>query len=338
MSRRASRNYDPFGQGYRPGRRWGKSWLVISIQLLLLTSRALAQEIPPGGEFKISTDVELVLLDVSVKQAKGGYVSGLTSENFQIYENGAPQKITEFASADIPVTVGLVMDDSGSMRPKRPEVITAGLVFVGASNPQDQVFVVNFNDKVRRGLPETVPFTDDINLLRSALSKDAPQGQTALYDAVAFALHHLESGRRDKKTLVVISDGGDNVSTHSLKEMMQLVQESRATIYAVGIFAPDDPDRNPHVLDHMAKISGGESFFPGELDEVIPICRQIAKDIRNRYTIGYTPVRSSDRAALRKIRVVATAPERGKFIVRTRTSYLLPARALRAADRLKPLP
>ena len=229
------------------------------------------------------------------------------------------------------------MDDSGSMLRKRSDVINAGLAFIGASNPQDQIFVVNFNDKVRCGLPETVPFTDDLNLLRSALSRDAPQGQTALYDAVAFALKHLESGRRDKKTLVLVSDGGDNVSTHSFKELMQLVQESRATIYTVGLFAPDDPDRNPHVLERIARISGGESFLPGELDQIIPICQRIAKDIRNRYTIGYRPVRTSDGAALRKIRVVGSAPDRGKLLVRTRTSYVLPARVLRASDTMEPL-
>jgi len=334
MSQRASRIYNPFGRGYRPGRRWGKSLLACSVFVLLLTSRALSQA--PSGEFKISTDVELVLLDVSVKQAKGGYASGLTRDNFQIYENGAPQKITEFASADIPVAVGLVFDDSGSMQPKRPEVITAGLIFVSASNPQDQIFVVNFNDKVRSGLPDNVPFTDDLTLLRSALLRDMPEGKTALYDAVAFALRHLESGRRDKKTLVVVSDGGDNVSAHSLKELMQLIQESRATIYSVGIFDDEDPDSNPRVLERMARVSGGESFFPKELGEVIPICRQIAKDIRNRYTIGYTPVHSGDRAALRKIHVVATAPDRGKLLVRTRTSYLLPARALRPPDSTEP--
>src|SRR5260370_25967816 len=198
MSGRASRNYDPSGRGYRPGRRRWKWRLTPSIFLLLVPSRALTQDSPRKGEFRISTDVELVLLDVSVKQAKGGYASGLSRDNFQVYENGAPQKITEFASADIPVAVGLVFDDSGSMRSKRPDVITAGLVFIGASNPQDQIFVVNFNDKVRRGLPENVPFTDNINLLRAALSRDIAQGQTALYDAVAFALKHLESGRREK--------------------------------------------------------------------------------------------------------------------------------------------
>jgi Ca-activated chloride channel homolog len=336
MSRRAACSYHLFGRGYHPGRRWGESRLIPSIFLLLVPLHALAQDSLPRGEFKISTDVELVLLDVSVKDPKGGYVSGLTKEDFQIYENGALQKITQFARADIPVTVGLVLDDSGSMGSKRRDVITAGLVFAGASNPQDQIFVVNFNDRVRRGLPENVPFTDDINLLRSALSKDVPQGQTALYDAVAFALKHLESGRRDKKTLVVVSDGGDNVSTHSLKELMQLVQESRATIYTVGIFAPDDPDRNPRVLEHIARISGGESFLPEEFDQIIPVCRKIAKDIRNRYTIGYTPVRSSDRAALRKIHVVATAPDRGKLMVRTRTSYLLPARVMHASGSSEP--
>jgi Ca-activated chloride channel family protein len=336
MARRTSHGDRLFGRGYGPGRRW-ESWLVPSIFLLLVPSHSLAQDSTARSEFKISTDVELVLLDVSVKDPKGGYVSGLAREDFQIYENGALQKITQFASADVPVTVGLVMDDSGSMIRKRFDVINAGLVFVGASNPQDQIFVVNFNDKVRPGLPETVPFTDDINLLRAALSRDMPEGQTALYDATAFALKHLESGRRDKKTLVVVSDGGDNVSAHSLKELMQLVQESRVTIYTVGLFAPDDPDRNPHVLERMAKISGGESFEPGELQEIIPICKKIAKDIRNRYTIGYTPVRSSDKAALRKIRVVASARDRGKLLVRTRTSYQLPARVMRASDSVGPL-
>jgi Ca-activated chloride channel homolog len=223
-----------------------------------------------------------------------------------------------------------VMDDSGSMRSKRPEVVTAGLVFIGASNPQDQIFVVNFNDQVHRGLPEAVPFTDDIQLLRAALSKDVAQGRTALYDAVAFSLSHLEFGRRGKKALILVSDGGDNCSRHTFKEVMQLVQESRATVYTVGIFSPDDPDRNPHVLARMASVSGGESFLPDKLDEIIPICKKIAKDIRNRYTIGYIPLHNSDKAALRKIRVVATAPDRGKLVVRTRTSYMLPAGNSRA--------
>ena len=298
--------------------------------LLLPSPHTFAQNLLPGDEFKISTDVDLVLLDVSVKAAKGGYVSGLSKDNFLIYENGAQRKITEFASADIPVAIGLVMDASGSMKSKRPDVITAGMVFIAASNPQDQIFVVNFNDKVRCGLPESIPFTDDIRLLGAALSKDGAQGRTALYDAIAFALGHLESGRRGKKALIVVSDGGDNCSQRNFKEVMQLVQQSRATVYTVGIFAPDDPERNPHVLERIARVSGGESFLPEKLDEVTPICRKIAKDIRNRYTIGYIPVRTNDKGELRKIRVLATSPDRGKLFVRTRTSYELPAGGARA--------
>lgn len=289
-------------------------------------SATFAQAPPQGSEFKISTDVELVLLDVSVGKAKGGYVSGLNKDNFQVYESGVLQKITQFGSADVPVTVGLVIDDSGSMRHKRDHVVTAGLVFAGASNPRDEIFVVNFNDQVRRGLPEGIAFTDNIQLLRTALMRDKAEGRTALYDAIILALKHLGSGVCEKKALVLVSDGGDNISTHTLKELLRIVQESRATIYTVGIFDPDDPDRNPGVLKSIAGISGGESYLPRDLDEIVPICRTIAKDIRNRYTIGYVPIRTGDKAALRKIRVVAIAPSEGKLTVRTRTSYMLPGR------------
>jgi Ca-activated chloride channel family protein len=271
--------------------------------LLILVLNSSAQE------FKIHTDVELVLLDVSVKNPSGGYVTGLSKDQFQIYENGVPQKITEFAVADVPVAVGLVMDDSGSMEFRRSSLIAAGVAFIEASNPRDQIFVVNFNDKVRRGLPESTPFTDDINLLRAALSKHRPEGRTALYDAIAFALKHLESGRRDKKTLVVVSDGGDNCSTHKFKDVMRLIEESAATIYTVGIFDPDDPDRNPGILRQIANVSGGECFLPGQLEPILPICQKIAKDIRSRYTIGYLPVRTNDKAADRKIRVSASSPD-----------------------------
>ena len=194
-----------------------------------------AQDLLQNVGFKIHTDVELVLLDVSVKNPGGGYVSGLAKDRFQVFENGVPQKISEFAVADEPVAIGLVIDQSGSMAPRRTSVIEAGVAVIEGSNPQDQIFVVNFNDKVRRGLPESMPFTDDINLLRKALSIQKPEGQTALYDAIALALKHLETGRRQKKTLVVISDGGDTCSKRTLKEVMGLIEQSAATIYTVGL-------------------------------------------------------------------------------------------------------
>jgi VWFA-related protein len=274
-----------------------------------------------GGQedFAIRTTSRLVLLDVSVKDSQGGFVSGLSKEAFRVYEDGKPQVISQFANADIPVTVGIVVDQSGSMLPKRPEVITAALAFIHASNPQDEIFVVNFNERARRGLPDKQLFSDNGDELRAALWKGMPEGRTALYDAIEMSLHQLDMGRRDKKTLVVISDGGDNVSKHNLQEVMQDALRSLATIYTVGIFDADDPERNPAVLERLAHTSGGGVYFPKQLEQIVPVCKQIAKDIRTRYTIGYIP--PAQGKAERSIKVVAAAPGHGKLMVRTRSRY-----------------
>jgi Ca-activated chloride channel homolog len=274
-------------------------------------------------DYTIRTTSRLVLLDVSVKNPRGGFVSGLSKEDFKVEEDGKLQQISQFADADIPVTVGIVVDESGSMRPKRPEVITAALEFIGASNPQDEMFVINFNERARRGLPDIQPFSDQISQLRAALWQGVPEGRTALYDAIEMALHQLQMGRRDKKTLVIISDGGDNVSQHTLPDVMQDVLRSLTTIYTVGIFDEDDPERNPAVLEKLAHVTGGGVFFPKRLDQVVPICKQIAKDIRTRYTIGYIP--PAEGKPVRHIKVSASAPDHSKLIVRTRTSYIYSA-------------
>jgi VWFA-related protein len=272
--------------------------------------------------FTIRDNVNLVLLDVSVRDPKGGFVSDLKKDNFQVLEDGKPQIISQFANADAPVTVGLVVDNSGSMRAKRPEVVMAGLAFAKESNPRDEFFVVNFNNFVVRGLGDYLPFTDNLQRLRAALYYGSPIGQTALYDAVAFSLRHLELSRRDKRTLIVVSDGGDNASKTNLTETMDLVQSSRATIYTVGLFGAEDPDRNPNVLNKLAKASGGEFFRPQNLGEVIPVFHKIAQDVRHRYTIGYVPEAvDSSKHSVRTIRVTASDEERRKLIVRTRTSY-----------------
>ena len=273
------------------------------------------------GDYTIRTTSRLVLLDVSVKDPGGGVVSGLTSQNFKVYEDRKLQQITQFAHADIPVTIGLVVDESGSMRSKQAEVITAALLLIKASNPQDEIFVINFNEKPRRGLPDIQLFSDNIEQLRSALWRGVPEGRTALYDAVEMALHHLDFGRRDKKTLVVISDGGDNVSVHKFEDVMHDVLDSVATIYTVGVFDEEDPDKNPGVLNRLAHVSGGNAYFPQKLDEIASICRDIAKDIRTRYTIGYIPEAGS-RTSERHIKVEARSGNSQKLIVRTRSSYL----------------
>jgi len=300
------------------------SRIVVSLSLLLCCAGAFAfrteQSSPEDKDFTIRSDVRLVLLDVSVRDTKGGFVSGLTRDNFTVYEDGKPQKIAQFANQDIPVSVGIVVDESGSMRSKRTETITAALTFIGSSNPEDEVFVINFNEKVYHGLPDTVLFTDNISMLRDALLSTRPEGRTALYDAIFGSLHQLDMGRRDKKTLVLISDGGDNASTHTRRDVQNKVDESLATIYTIGIFDEDDPDRNPDVLKWLANVSGGVAYFPEKLDGIVPVCRQIAKEIRTRYTIAYIPPEGKP-GVLRHIKVAAAAPDHGKLIARTRTQY-----------------
>lgn len=292
--------------------------LLFGAALAATGSQQTSGDEPTPG-FTLRTTSRLVLLDVSVKDSKGGFVSGLTQDQFKVYEDGKPQVISQFSNADVPVTVGIVVDESGSMRPKRPEVLTAALEFIHASNPQDEMFVVNFNERARRGLPDLVPFSGDISQLRLALWQGDPEGRTALYDAIELAMRQLQLGRRAKQALVVISDGGDNVSKHTLTEVTNDLLNSLVTVYTVGIFDQDDPERNPGVLEKLAHISGGAVYFPKQLDQVIPICKQIAQDIRTRYTIGYIPPAGGK--AVRHIKVVAAAPGHDNLLVRTRTSY-----------------
>jgi len=288
--------------------------------------------------FTVTATVARVVLDVSVKDHRGRYITDLQRQNFQLFEDGRPQPIIHFSSVDTPVTVGLVLDDSGSMRPKRAEVVMAGLAFAKESNPNDQFFVINFNNYIAPGLPSGMAFTDKLQTLRAALYMGNPDGQTALYDAIVFSLKHLEKGREPKKTLIVVSDGGDNVSRASFHDVLDLVKASEATIYTVGLFSYEDPDRNPGTLRKLARLSGGDYFNPATLGEVIPIFHQIAKDIRNRYTITYAPDSTVDPAKqpIRSIRVKAWNSRGEKLKVRTRTQYSFePFSELLAQDKLK---
>src|ERR1700691_3665719 len=282
--------------------------------------RQLKATAPDNPDFVIRSDVRLVLLDVSVKDRDGGWVSGLSKNTFRVDENGAPQDITVFADNDIPVTVGILVDNSRSMTPKRGEVLTAALTFIGDSNPRDEIFVLNFNDTVKRGLPQGVLFSDDLGQLRGALSRGFPEGRTALNDAVVDGLRQLEQGKRDKKTLIVISDGGDNASRHTRREMFDAVERSLATIYTIGLFDTGDPDRNPGILKRLANITGGTAYFPDNEHDMIDACRRIAKDIRTRYTVGYAPL-ASNGGSLRRVRVRVSAPGRTGLSARTRLGY-----------------
>jgi Ca-activated chloride channel family protein len=184
------------------------------------------------------------------------------------------------------------------------------------------MFVIHFNDKVRHGLPDQVLFTDDLSMLRTALLTGVPEGRTALYDAIVVALKQLDMGRQAKKTVVLISDGGDNASKHKLADVIRLTEETPATIYTIGVFDEDDLDKNPRLLSKLAEISGGVAYFPPlEEHQIVSVCRGIAKDIRSRYTVAYIP-HPGNGTRIRHIRVHVSAAGHSRLIARTRTSYL----------------
>jgi VWFA-related protein len=304
--------------------------LLSALLLSTLSSSAEAQAASPSpnhpaDEYTLKVNVDVVALRATAQDRKNTPVSGLNQNDFQVYEDGVLQPIKYFSHEDIPVTVGLVVDNSGSMKPKRHDVIAAALAFARSSNPQDQMFVVNFNEKVSFGLPVNIAFTDQVAQLQVALSSVAADGETALYDAVALALEHLKQGDRDKKVLIVVSDGGDNASKHKLADIIALVRQSNVIIYTIGIFDDEDPDRNPAVLNRLAKQTGGETFLPASLAEVTPICERIARDIRNQYTIAYVPTNRKRDGTYRVVQVKAAAPGHGRMLVRTRTGYFAPS-------------
>lgn len=272
-------------------------------------------------DYTIRSEVRLVLLDVAVRDRAGNLVVGLSKENFRVTEDGRSQPITVFAADDLPVTVGILVDESRSMTPKRVDVLAAAETVIQESNREDEIFVLNFNDRVMRGLPDRMLFSDNIDELRAAMNRGIPQGKTALNDAVVAGLNQLQKGRRDKKTLIVISDGGDNASRYKRRDMLDMVEGSIATIYTIGLYDPDDPERDPGLLKALARISGGRAYFPQNPKSMVLECRDIAKEIRTRYTIGYLAPPGNGTTQLRHIRVHVLAVGRSKLSAYTRGSY-----------------
>lgn len=270
--------------------------------------------------FTLHSDVRLVVLDVSVKDRGGAFVPGLSKENFAVFENNLPQPITVFAHEDLPVTVGILVDQSQSMIPKRTEVIVAAEALIRAGNPKDEIFVLSFNETVKRGLPEGQLFSDDLTQLTAALYRGKPMGRTALYDAVIAGLEQVDLGKRDKKALVVVSDGGDNISRQTSSAAVEKLDRSSATVYTIGIYDAEDEDRSPGILRHLANVSGGQAFFPDNVDELMGICTGIAKEIRTRYTVGYIP-QPNNGGPLRHIRVNVSTASHARLTARARTRY-----------------
>jgi VWFA-related protein len=296
---------------------------------------AIAMSTPSAApQAQFTTQSELVVLHVRVTDRGGSYASGLTPDSFRVFEEGRPQNVRFFESADAPITVGLVIDSSGSMRNVRDRVIAAASEFVESSNPHDEIFALVFNDAVRPVLEETEPFTGDAGTLRRALADVfEPIGRTSLYDAIAGGLAYGARGARDRRALVVLSDGGDNASSTTFREAMTRVEASNAIIYTVALADPFGSDSDPKRLARFAETSGGQAFAPKDVHGVHQAFQQIARDIRHSYTIGYEPNRTDGRAGFRRITVEARAPGGRRLTVRTRTGYLALGPARRVGGR-----
>src|SRR5262249_19028027 len=256
----------------------------------LATVPALAQlKEPPAPDTTFRSDTRLVVLHATVIDKSGKFVTNLQQNNFHVYENNVEQPIKKVLREDVPVSMGLIVDNSGSMRTKRARVEASALALVKASNPQDEVFIVNFNDEAFLDQP----FTADIKELERGLSKIDSRGGTAMRDAIRMSIDYLkENGKRDKKVLVVVTDGDDNNSSGSLENLIKASQQSEVLIYTVGILAEEEKreaKRATRALNAIVEATGGKSYYPKELKEVDGICQQVARDIRSQYIIEYTP-------------------------------------------------
>ena len=302
-------------------------WAVIVAAVSILTTvttSSWVQENPRLRAPDITVHSDLVVLHAVVSDDRSRFVGGLTRDQFAVYEDGVRQTIEFFAAEDQPATVGLVIDNSGSMHPKRGDVIAAGHAFVRASHPGNELFLLHFNERVWSGLPEAVPFTANPGLLFETLSRTGARGQTALYDAMSQALDHVARGTNHHRVLVVISDGRDNASTTQLAPLLGRARQSDAVVYTIGLFDRDSRDRNPKVLREIAATTGGMAYFPKNSANAVSTLEQIARDIRSTYTIGFAPTNATRDGQHRSIRVTARGPGGTELTVRTRAGYLAP--------------
>lgn len=282
------------------------------------TAEPSGGEITPdqdAGTFVFKKQVDEVVLHATVVDQHGQLATHLDRNAFSVLEDGQPQTITSFRRQDVPVAIGIVVDNSGSMRAKRNEVNQAVVNLIRASNPDDQVFIVNFSENSYLDQD----FTSNINLLQAALNQTSSQGSTALYDAIVASVRHLRNNPHlDKKVLLVITDGQDNMSRDTLQETLEdLEQKNGPTLYAIGLTGQDAQGRQ--ALQQLADATGGAAFFPTSVDQVGDITRQLAHDIRNQYVIAYTPHIQNTSANYHPIKVVANAPGYSELEVRTRS-------------------
>jgi VWFA-related protein len=308
---------------------------VLAFVFLICSFTVAAQEVRQSHQdYLLSVDVALVQLPVSVLDKNGAPVHGLRKEHFQVFEDNSIQEISLFRQEDVPASVGLVIDNSGSMVNKQNRVIDAALSFVRGSNPEDETFIVRFDDTAYL----EQDYTDNVGDLMKVLHSRESRGKTALYDAIYLSAEYLDDSRNDKHALLLISDGEDNASKYRLNEVLQQLQRSKAAVYVIGLlderggrgrfFRRSLAKKAKEVLTEFAEISGGRAYFPKNVKEMGAIGREIARDLRSHYTIGYTPSNRNLDGSWRNVRVRLNPPKNlPKVTLRTKQGYYAPRSA-----------
>ncbi len=288
--------------------------VVITLFLLAGLIPAAAQD-----ETIIRVDTRLVVLHATVIDKSGKFIGNLPQNAFKVYENGKEQQIKIFKREDVPVSMGILIDDSGSMRDKRAKVAAASMGLVKASNPNDETFVVNFNDEAYLD----VPFTNEPSKMEEGLSRIDSRGGTAMRDAIGMSLDYIKSkGKKDKKVIFIVTDGNDTASNETLERTVQRVRQSEVLVYAIALLNEEEPreaKKAQRALKQLTDATGGLVYYPKELAEVEPLALRVAQEIRNQYIIAYTPAIQELDGSFRQIKVSVNGP--GRPQVRTRNGY-----------------
>src|SRR5580704_5163410 len=294
----------------------------LSSLVLLLCGLAAAQSKQPAPDSEsptFSTDTNWVILPVSVSDKGGKLVTNLQQNSFKVFENGVEQPIKLFRHEDVPISLGIIVDNSGSMKEKRQKVEVASVDLVKASNHHDEVFIVNFNDEAYLD----VEFTNDIKKMEEGIARIDSRGGTAMREAISMSIDYLkEKGKNHKKVLLVVTDGNDNASTISLERLVDRARQNEILIYTIGLL--DEEERREaksakRALNSLTHESGGLAFYPKGTAEVDAIALQVAHEIRNQYTIAYSPLNDARDGSFRQIKVLVNSS--GHPQVRTRTGY-----------------
>ena len=295
--------------------------ILVAGSVSLLDSRSSAPQDRPT--FKASS--ELVVMHVSVRDGGGRYITGLTRDAFTVIDDGKPQTLEMFSADEVPASVGFLIDNSNSMRPNRDRVIASAVAFANNSHPQDEIFVLTFNEKVRHAWgPRVISETDPGNFARAMSEAIVAQGMTAIYDGITAGLSRLEHAKHTRQVLIAVSDGGDNASKAKLDDVLKRVHESDATVYSVALVDPLMRDgSNPKLLRQLARATGGEFYYPRRINDISTAFQNIAKDIRNAYTLAYIPTKGidDDPGRRRAVRVYVRSQDGRVLRVRTRDGY-----------------